>query len=131
MTFSLALIITFFHNEYARKICRQILYFIVTRRINMLRIWIYLSCFLHFLKLFLIIKVTCHHFNKLLKFRYIFCMAHIILLSRRYFLSLYTHPYDKKRILSFNFFNMIPLFCLQVLQFFPYIIHNKRKLLTT
>ena len=72
MAFSIGFIITFFNNKFSIKILRNVFYFIITYSIDVFCIRIYFSCLLHHIKLFFVIKMSCHHSYKFIKFHLIF-----------------------------------------------------------
>ena len=57
--------------QFSFEIFRKVIYFVITDCIYMFRIWICFPLCLHFLKLILIIKMSCHHSYKIIKFHHI------------------------------------------------------------
>ena len=68
MTFPIRFIVAFFNNKSAIEILWKIFYFVITDCIYMLGIWICFPFRLHLIKLLLVIKMSCHHFCKFIKF---------------------------------------------------------------
>ena len=68
MSLSIDFIITFFNNKFSIKIHRNIFYFIITYGIDVFCVRIYFSCLLHHIKLLFVIKMSCHHSYKIIKF---------------------------------------------------------------
>ena len=68
MTFSIRFIVAFFNNKPAIEILRKIFYFVIADCIYMLGIWIGFPFRLHLIKLLLVIKMSCHHSCKIIKF---------------------------------------------------------------
>ena len=72
MAFSIGFIIAFFNNKFSIKILRNVFYFIITDSIDVFCIRIYFSCLLHHIKLLFVIKMSCHHSYKIIKFHHVF-----------------------------------------------------------
>ena len=72
MAFTICLIVAFFNNKFTIKIFRKVHNFLITDCINVFCIRICFPFSLYIIKLLFVIKVSCHHINKIIELHHAF-----------------------------------------------------------